>query len=115
MSVMREFVMARTDDGATFVLHLGDHGRAFGFPLFDGVLGNAVVAYSDDNFASGFACQWLNSVDTLVQAEFHIVNRLNVELECQRSVEVASAKLFKNIGGLRFGDRLTLNLYKPVI
>ena len=38
-----------------------------------------------------------------------------LELVCQRSVQSASASLFKKLGGLRFGGRVNYVILKPAL
>ena len=113
----KQFRVYRTSAGLEFVLHLTGSEFAYGYEVLAGnITGRAVVATSDDNFASGFNLSWLNASDKeeATPYPFHVTAFVDLWLACQRAVECCSTSLFKRVGGLRFGDRTTLCLFRPI-
>jgi hypothetical protein len=60
--------------------------------------------------------QYLNASDSdeALKSGHKIRQFIDEAMPCQRSVITASAKYFKNIGGLAFGGRLAVAILKPV-
>ena len=114
--MMEKFKLVCTSEGDLFILHplKEDNTKALGYLIHNGELCVPVFGEFGD---SSLDVQYLtasNAEDALWHP--HRVTQITeLELVCQRSVESASAKLFKKLGGLRFGGRISYVILKPVL
>lgn len=106
-----------TEEGELFMIHLCEGAeRAFGYLIYHGELCGEVFCESSDEFTASMSVQYLNASDSneALKCGQRIKQFIDEVLPCQRSVVTASAKLFRHIGGLAFGGRLTVAILKPV-
>lgn len=116
--MVSQFRTIFTKEGDLFILHLSEvAGRAFGYLVWQGELCGEVFAESTDGFTQSMSVRYLNASDSegANKCGHYITQVIDEQLNCHRSVVTASAKLFKNIGGLSFGGRLSLAILKPVL
>lgn len=105
-----------TDEGELFIIYLCEEGdRAFGYLIYHGELCGEVYCESGDEFTASMSVQYLNASDSdeALKCGHRIKQFIDEAMPCQRSVVTASAKLFRNIGGLAFGGRLAVAILKP--
>ena len=110
------FKLVFTTEGDLFILHplKEDASKALGYLIHAGELCSPVFGEFGD---SSLDVQYLTA-STQEEALWHphrVTHIDELELVCQRSVESASAKLFRKLGGLRFGGRITYVILKPVL
>lgn len=111
-----KFKLIFTSEGDLFILHplKEDNTKALGYLIYNGELCAPVFGEFGD---STLDVQYLNASNT-EDALWHphrVTHVTELELVCQRSVESASANLFKKLGGLRFGGRVSYVILKPVL
>lgn len=111
-----KFKLIYTSEGDLFILHplKEDNTKALGYLIHAGELCSPVFGEFGD---SSLDVQYLtasNSEDALWHPH-RVTHVTELELVCQRSVESASASLFKKLGGLRFGGRVSYVILKPVL
>lgn len=111
-----KFKLIYTSEGDLFILHplKEDNTKALGYLIHAGELCVPVFGEFGD---STLDIQYLtasNSEDALWHPH-RVTHVTELELVCQRSVESASASLFKKLGGLRFGGRVNYVILKPVL
>lgn len=111
-----KFKLIYTSEGDLFILHplKEDNTKALGYLIYAGELCSPVFGEFGD---SGLDVQYLTAT-TQEEALWHphrVTHVQEEELVCQRSVESASAQLFKKLGGLRFGGRVSYVILKPVL
>lgn len=111
------FRLVFTAEGDLFLVHplKKDTTKALGYLIHAGELCSPVlVEFGNDD--STLDVQYLTA-STQEEALWHphrVTHILDEVLNCQRSVESASASLFKHLGGLRFGGRVSYVVLKPV-
>lgn len=111
-----KFKLISTAEGDLFILHpiREDNTKALGYLIHAGELCAPVFGEFGD---STLDVQYLTASDS-EDALWHphrVTQVTELELVCQRSVQSASAKLFKKLGGLRFGGRISYVILKPVL
>lgn len=111
-----KFKLIFTSEGDLFIMHplKEDNTKALGYLIHAGELCSPVFGEFND---SGLDVQYLTAT-TQEEALWHphkVTHVQEEELVCQRSVESASASLFKKLGGLRFGGRISYVILKPVL
>lgn len=111
-----KFKLVFTSEGDMFILHplKDDSTKALGYLIHAGELCSPVLGEFTE---SGLDVQYLTANNT-EEALWHPhrVKRVDeLELVCQRSVESASAQLFKSLGGFHFGGRVCYVILKPVL
>lgn len=111
-----KFKLIYTSEGELFILHplKEDNTKALGYLIHAGELCSPVFAEFGD---SSLDVQYLTAT-TQEEALWYphkVTHVQEEELVCQRSVESASASLFKKLGGLRFGGRVSYVILKPVL
>ena len=110
------FKLIFTSEGDLFILHpfKEDNTKALGYLIHDGELCAPVFGEFGD---ASLDVQYLTA-HTQEEALWHphkVTHVTDIELVCQRSVESASASLFRKLGGLRFGGRVSYVILKPVL
>lgn len=109
------FKLIFTAEGDSFILHplKEDNTKALGYLIHDGELCSPVLGEFGD---STLDVQYLTAHNQ-EEALWHphrVTQVTELALVCQRSVQSASAQLFKKLGGLRFGGRINYVILKPV-
>ena len=109
------FKLIFTSEGDLFIMHplKEDASKALGYLIHAGELCSPVFGEFSD---SSLDVQYLTASNQ-EEALWHphrVTHVTELELVCQRSVQSASAHLFKKLGGLRFGGRVSYVILKPV-
>ena len=113
----KTFKLVFTAEGDLFIVHQITEGdtKALGYLVHAGELCSPVLAEFGADFST-VDIQYLTA-STQEEAIWHphrVTHILEEVHNCQRSVESASAHLFKHLGGLRFGGRVSYVVLKPV-
>lgn len=110
------FKLIFTNEGDLFIMHQlkEDNTRALGYLIHDGELCAPVLGEFGD---STLDVQYLtaHNAEEALWHPHRVTRIIDMVLTCQRSVQSASASLFKKLGGLRFGGRINYVLLKPVL
>lgn len=111
-----KFKLIFTSEGDLFILHplKEDASKALGYLIHAGELCSPVLGEFTE---SGLDIQYLtaNNAEEALWHPHRVTHVDELELICQRSVQSASASLFKKLGGLRFGGRVSYVILKPVL
>lgn len=114
--MIEKFKLIHTSEGDLFILHpfKEDATKGLGYLIHAGELCSPVFGEFTE---SGVDIQYLaaNNAEDALWHPHRVTHVDELELVCQRSVESASASLFKKLGGLRFGGRITYVILKPVL
>ena len=110
------FKLISTNEGDLFIIHpfKEDSTKGLGYLIHDGELCAPVFGEFGGDCLD---VQYLTA-RTSEEALWHphrVTHITDMVLVCQRSVESASASLFKKLGGLRFGGRISYVVLKPVL
>lgn len=110
------FKLVFTSEGDLFIMHpfKEDNTKALGYLIHDGELCAPVFGEFGD---STLDVQYLtaHNAEEALWHPHRVTHVTELVLTCQRSVESASASLFKKLGGLRFGGRVSYVVLKPVL
>lgn len=112
--MVRTIRFLHTTDGDTLALCIGE--RVFGFLVWKGEFVGAVYCESDDDFEHSMSVRYLDAEDkdSAAPVGVRIKDYTDIDTNCCMSVITASAKLFRDIGGLSFGGKLSIAIVKPV-
>ena len=108
------FKLIFTSEGDLFIMHpfKEDASKALGYLIHAGELCAPVFGEFGE---SSLDVQYLtaNNAEDALWHPHKVTHVTELELVCQRSVQSASAQLFKKLGGLRFGGRVSYVILKP--